>query len=242
MSDMFQIYNDDCLKILKKLGSESVDLVFTSPPYNLGNTHHTGSKKTQAYEDDMPEEDYQAWQIDVLKECHRVLKSTGSMIYNHKNRIKGGVQITPYSWILKTHFLVKQEIVWVNKSQNFDKIRFYPFTERIYWLSKSKDTVMNNSVGYSDVCKWEAEGSGLKHSRSFPKKMVLDILKCFPESSIVLDPFMGSATVGHICQVLDKRFIGIEKDLDFFKYSEERLKNNYPETNKNSFIKSNPLF
>ena len=57
-------------------------------------------------------------------------------MYQHKNRIKKGVQISPYEWI-KSLF-IKQEIVWINES-NFDKIRFYPFTERVYWLTKSKN-------------------------------------------------------------------------------------------------------
>lgn len=46
-----KIYTVDCLKGLKSLDDESVDLIITSPPYNLGNTHHTGFKKHQAYSD-----------------------------------------------------------------------------------------------------------------------------------------------------------------------------------------------
>ena len=123
----------DCLELMKELPDGSVDLVVTSPPYNLGNNHHTGNKHHNPYLDDMPENQYQEWQINILNECYRVLKQDGSIMYNHKNRIKEGEQITPYKWILKTKFIVKQEIIWENQSQNFDKIRFYPFTERIYW-------------------------------------------------------------------------------------------------------------
>ena len=55
MLELNKIYNIDCLDGLSKLDDESIDLIITSPPYNLGNTHHTGTKKTQCYEDDMPE-------------------------------------------------------------------------------------------------------------------------------------------------------------------------------------------
>ena len=135
--ELNKIYNEDCLDGLKKLNDNSIDLIITSPPYNLGKQHHTGNKRFKSYNeynDNMPEELYQQWQIEILNECYRVLKDDGSMWYNHKNRIKNGVQISPYEWLLKTQFshLIKQEIVWFNGSQNFDKIRFYPMTEKEY--------------------------------------------------------------------------------------------------------------
>ena len=117
-----KIYNLDCIDGLKKLDDESIDLIITSPPYNLGNNHHTGNKKIFAYDDNLNEKDYQSSQINMLEQCYRVLKNSGSMMYQHKNRIKKGIQISPYEWIFKTQFCIKQEIVWINRSQNFDKI------------------------------------------------------------------------------------------------------------------------
>src|SRR5665647_1719995 len=130
--ELNKIYNMDCLEGLKRMESNSIDLIITSPPYNLGKTHHTGNNRFKSYveyDDDMPEEVYQQWQIEVLNECFRVLKEDGSMWYNHKNRIKEGKQITPYEWLLKTKFITKQEVIWQNGSQHFDKIRLYPMTE-----------------------------------------------------------------------------------------------------------------
>ena len=143
-----KLLHGDCLQIMKEMPEGSVDLIITSPPYNLGKTHHTGNNRFKSYSeynDDKPEELYQKWQIEVLQECFRILKPSGSMFYNHKNRIRKGVQITPYEWLLKTNFIIKQEVVWQNGSQNFDKIRFYPMTERVYWLAKRSDTKMYNS-------------------------------------------------------------------------------------------------
>ena len=56
----------DCLEGLRALEDESVDLIITSPPYNLGKSHHTGNNHFKAYtdyDDDMPEELYQKWQV-----------------------------------------------------------------------------------------------------------------------------------------------------------------------------------
>ena len=161
-----QFYNMDCMEGMKRFPNGSVDLIITSPPYNLGSRHHTGSKTFKPYNtytDNMPEPEYQEWQVDFLKECFRVLTDDGSMFYNHKNRIRDGVQITPYEWLLKSPFVIKQELVWFNRSQNFDKCRFYPMTERVYWLTKSPNTKLINTINHHDLFDWKAEGTDKEH-------------------------------------------------------------------------------
>ena len=69
-----KIHPIDCLDGLKKIKNNTIDLIITSPPYNLGNSHHTGAKRHKTYEDNMDETNYQSWQIKVLNECFRVLK------------------------------------------------------------------------------------------------------------------------------------------------------------------------
>lgn len=222
-----KIIQGDCLEEMRKIPDQSVDLIFTSPPYNLGNGHHTGTKRHKAYDDNMPEKEYQEWQVKVLNECFRILKDSGSMFYNHKNRIKNGVQITPYEWILNTSFVIKQELVWFNGSQNFDKIRFYPMTERIYWLAKSPKTKLFNSINHHDLFDkkdWKSVGTKGKHTRAYPKEMVEDILKCFPDAQIVLDPFAGSGTTGIACKNLNRSYILIEKEQEYVNIINERLK------------------
>jgi site-specific DNA-methyltransferase (adenine-specific) len=221
-----KIYQGDSLKILKTLETDSVDIIITSPPYNLGNNHHTGNKKTQAYNDNYPEFLYQENQVEVLNECFRVLKKEGSMFYNHKNRIKNGVQISPYEWLFKCKFIIKQELVWFNRSQNFDKIRFYPMTERIYWLTKAPKTKLFNTINHHDVFDtkdWKPIGSKGRHTRAFPEKMVEDILKCFPDSEIVMDNYCGSGTTCKVARMMGKKYIGIEMNEEYAKLAEERV-------------------
>ena len=221
-----KLYNEDCLKVLPTLPNNSIDLIITSPPYNLGNKHHTGNKYYQSYNDNLSEEQYQKQQLKFLNECFRVLKENGSIIYNHKNRIKNGVQITPYEWILKSNFIIKQEIVWINRSQNFDKIRFYPFTERLYWLAKNYKTNLFNSINKYDVFDWkEWKPVGTKgiHTRAFPEKLVQDFLNVFPNAITICDPYMGSGTTGLVCKYLNRNFIGIEKDTKYFDIAKNRI-------------------
>ena len=221
------LINDNCLNAMSKLLDNSIDLIITSPPYNLGNNHHTGNKRHQAYNDNLPETEYQKEQLEFLNKCFKILKEEGSLIYNHKNRIKNGVQISPYEWIFKSNFFIKQEIVWINRSQNFDKIRFYPFTERLYWLTKKPKTKLFNAINHYDVFdykEWKPVGTKNNHTRAFPEKMVEDVLKCFPTSKVVLDPYMGSGTTGVVCKNLNRDFIGIELDKDYFNIAKERIK------------------
>lgn len=224
-----ELIHGDCLKKMKDIHDGSVDLIITSPPYNLGSNHHTGNKNTQAYPDNFPENIYQQNQIKILSECYRILKDTGSLFYNHKNRIKKGVQITPYEWLLKTKFIVKQELVWFNGSQNFDKIRFYPMTERVYWMAKSPKTKLFNAINHHDFfnkSEWKPVGTNGKHKRAFPVEFAESIIKCFPEAMDILDPFMGSGTTGVACKNLGRNFIGIELDETYFEIAEKRINEN----------------
>ena len=221
-----KLYNDDCLKVLPTIPENSVDLIITSPPYNLGNKHHTGNKYHKSYNDDLPEEQYQKQQIQFLNQCFRILKEDGSIIYNHKNRIKNGIQITPYEWILKSNFIIKQEIVWINRSQNFDKIRFYPFTERLYWLAKNYKTKLFNSINKYDVFdwkEWKPVGTKGLHTRAFPEKLVEDFLNVFPNALTICDPYMGSGTTGLACKNLNRDFIGIEIDKQYFNIAKQKI-------------------
>ena len=224
-----KLLHGDCLQIMKEMPEGSVDLIITSPPYNLGKTHHTGNNRFKSYSeynDDMPEELYQKWQIEVLQECFRILKPSGSMFYNHKNRIRKGVQITPYEWLLKTSFIIKQEVVWQNGSQNFDKIRFYPMTERVYWLAKRSDTKMYNVINHHDIftsVDWKPAKTKGEFKRAFPVEMPYDIIRCFPDSEVILDCFMGSGTTGVAAIKAGRKFIGIELDKTSFDIASERL-------------------
>lgn len=225
------IINIDCLEGLKSLDDESVDLIITSPPYNLGKSHHTGNNRFKAYtdyNDDMPEELYQKWQTEILNECYRVLKKNGSMWYNHKNRIKNGQQIEPYRWLYNTPFIIKQEIVWQNGSQNFDKCRIYPMTERVYWLTKDKSTKLFNAINHHDVftrAEWQPVKTKGNFKRAYPEQMVEDIISCFPDSNVILDPFSGSGTTCCVAKRMGKKYIGFELSAEYCNIASERISN-----------------
>lgn len=222
-----QIICGDNLEIMRGFPGNFVDLTITSPPYNLGNNHHTGSKRHKTYDDNLTENEYQKQQIEVLNEIHRITKESGSLFYNHKNRIKNGISITPYQWILKSNWIMKQELVWFNGSQNFDKIRFYPMTERVYWLVKSPKTKLFNTINHHDFFnkkEWGAVGTKDIHKRAFPEKMVEDILKCFPDAKVILDPYIGKGTTAVVCKKLSKAYIGIDISKEYCELANKHIR------------------
>jgi len=214
----------DCIEVMKEMESDSVDLIITSPPYNLGR-HHRGNFYFEPYKDNMPERIYQEWQIKVLDECFRILKNGGSMLYNHKNRIKNGKQITPYEWLLKTKFTIKQELIWINGTPIFDKVRFFPTTERIYWLSKGIKTRFYNIMNFTDMFKLRGEGIKGEHKRAYPVELIEGLLKCFIDSKTILDPFLGSGTTMVAAERLGRNSIGIEISKEYCEIAYKRLLN-----------------
>jgi modification methylase len=178
------------------------------------------------YGNNMKEEDYQTWQIQFINECMRVLKDNGSLFYNHKIRIKNKVAIHPMEWLLKTNAILKQEIVWdMGKSANSDKIRFFPYSERIYWLVKNKETKIFNSKSYSDV--WRVVPKHNRKDIGHIAVMPIEIAERIIESTdyqTILDPFAGSGTTGVACKNLKRNYILIEKEPKYIEIIKDRLK------------------
>ena len=225
---MIDLRQGDCIEELRKIPSESIDCIITSPPYNIGKMHSNKIQFGTYTGNDMKENEYQDWQIKFLNECHRVLKQNGSMFYNHKVRIKNGLAIHPLQWILKSQFLLKQEITWdMGKSANCDKIRFFPFSERIYWLVKENSTKILNQLNLSDV--WRIVPTNKRketgHLAVMPEQIVDIILQSIPniEGKTVLDPYLGSGTTGIVCKKKNINFIGIELDENYFNIAKNRI-------------------
>lgn len=220
-----QIIQGDCLEIMKDIPDKSIDCIITSPPYNIGKMHSNQIQFGTYQGNDMKEGDYQNWQIDFINECMRILKEDGSLFYNHKVRIKNKVAIHPMEWLLKTNAILKQEIVWdMGKSANSDKIRFFPYSERIYWLVKNKETKILNSKSYSDI--WRIVPKQNRKYTGHIAVMPAEIAERIIESTnyqTILDPFAGSGTTGVACKNLGRNFILIEKEPEYIEIIKKRL-------------------
>src|ERR1044072_9998832 len=91
---------------MKEILDKSVDLVVTSPPYNIGIKFGNKWKdrkiiesKGNKYEDNLPEDEYRNLLRNVIQDCKRVLKDNGQFWLNIKNRYINS-QIVPPFWIM----------------------------------------------------------------------------------------------------------------------------------------------
>ncbi|MBD3252009.1 hypothetical protein GF380_06210 [Candidatus Uhrbacteria bacterium] len=203
------------------LVAESVDLIITSPPYNLGDDNWPmgGDGRTRresgiGYQDARNQDDYEEWQTDCLNEMWRVAKPGASLFYNHKVRTLNGQLIHPLLWVINSRWIVRQEIIWDRKStHNHNPRLFYPEDERIYWLTKGANpTLPDRSIGMSTI--WREFGAVPHqswHPAPFTEKLPEMIIEAVGRDGItVLDPFMGSGTTLRVALRYGYRAIGIE--------------------------------
>lgn len=229
------VIQGDCLDVMRGMSDKSVDYVITSPPYNLGGDFHTmvGGKRVSyggyasKKNDNLPESEYQAWQIDVLAEIHRTLKDDGVLFYNHKNRIKDGSIISPIEWLCKTDFNISQIVVLNFKSTaNVDKRRFFPVHELLFVLTKSTKTKLTNVDCLTDV--WEMKKVSRKvsgHPATFHESLPQRCLSAVNVSNetVVMDPFTGTGTTLKAAKSAGCHFIGIERETEYVEIAKEAV-------------------
>ena len=199
-----------------------VDAVVTSPPYNIGNTHHNNKSRHSPYPDELPEGEYQANQIEVLEALRFVARNC---FYNHKNRIRDGFEISPREWFTFAGWIIRQECVWINNGPNHDPCRFYPKTERIWWLCRDTKQELSN-FRHWDVFNWNTVNeslSGDSHTRAFPIEYPMTMMECLPSAKTWLDPYCGSGTTGVACVRTGRKFIGIEIHRPYCDIAVERI-------------------
>lgn len=216
-----QVICGDAVETMQLLPSESIDLVVTSPPYNLKNSTGNGMKDGRGgkwanaklqhgydnYDDNMPHVEYISWQRKCLGEMLRVLKPTGAIFYNHKWRVQNGLIQDRHDIV--TGFPVRQIIIWRRKGGiNFNKGYFLPTYEVIYIIAKPEFVLAEKANALGDV--WEImQDTNNPHPAPFPLVLAERIISS-TNAKVVLDPFMGSGTVGLAAKRLGRKFIGID--------------------------------
>jgi site-specific DNA-methyltransferase (adenine-specific) len=205
---------------MTEIESDSIDIIITSPPYNLKQEHWprggNGREPRESgigydqHGDDMPEDKYQEWQIACLQEMYRVAKEGASLFYNHKVRQRDGQIIHPLDWLRNEDnpWIIRQEIVWDRTStHNHCPVLFWPHDERIYWMTKGKPILPDNRLKYdeqldtecdkrlSTVWRFHGPRARTSHPAPFPTELPRRCLKAIGRDGItVLDAFAGSCT------------------------------------------------
>jgi modification methylase len=220
--------------VMKQIPDGSIDLVVTSPPYNLKNSTGNGMKDGRGgkwsnaalingyshYNDNMPHDEYAKWQRKCLTEMFRIIPEDGAIFYNHKWRVQAGL-LQDRSDIV-SDFPVRQIIIWRRKGGiNFNPGYFLPTYEVIYLIVKPKFKLTKKANAHGDVWEFGQESKN-KHPAPFPIDLIERVISS-TEAKIVLDPFMGSGTTA-VAAINHKRdFVGIDISPEYCEMARKRL-------------------
>lgn len=131
------LFPDDCMKLLKTIPNNTLQLIITSPPYNIG----------KEYEKRDTLESYLAQQSTVISECVRCLSPSGSICWQVGNYVDSG-NIVPLDAVLYPIFTslglkMRNRIVWHFEHGLHCSRRFSGRHETIMWFTKSDDYIFN---------------------------------------------------------------------------------------------------
>jgi len=243
----------DCLEELARLPSESVDLIFADPPYNLqlerqllrpNNTVVDGVD--DAWDKFSSFADYDRFSRAWLSHCRRLLKPDGAIwvIGSYHNIFRIGAALQDLG------FWIQNDVVWrkTNPMPNFRGKRFTNAHETLIWAGRDaksrvtfnyeamkalNDDVQMRSDWLFPICSGPErlkDGVGRKaHPTQKPEALLSRILLASTApGDLVLDPFFGTGTTGAAARRLGRRWLGIERDPVYAEAAAERIANVRP--------------
>jgi len=249
-----RLIHGDCREVLPLLDDGSADMVFTSPPYNLGNTtgggvpgkklgHYDASAGMKArgglgkwgggkladgyedYDDAMPMDAYIEWQKATLRECWRIISERGAIYYNHKPRVLDGVALLPLAY--NPNLPLRQIVIWARAGGvNFSPVAYLPTHEWVMILAKPDFRLRDKSASGAGDVWYVPQESNTEHPAPFPLALPTRAIES-TSCGTVLDPFMGSGTTGVACANLGRRFVGIDCERKYFDIACRRIKQAY---------------
>lgn len=226
---MIKLYNDDCFKIMKQLKEENVkvDAIICDPPYAINYA-------------DWDKEFNMSLAIDL---CYDLLKDDGNLIL-----FQGWSNVAKTKELLDKKFTIQNWIVWDRIKGRGAKKNFVSTREDILWYCKGDNPTYNKiysnipkktggmgkkngqecraltNVWYdiSPIVPWSLERNG--HPTQKPLQLMERCVTIWTnEGDTVLDFTMGSGTTGEACVNLNRNFIGIESDKQWFDVADKRI-------------------
>lgn len=229
------IINGDCLEVMRTLPDKCIDIIITSPPYNLLNSTGNGLKKNtncgkwknaaikdgyKEYDDNMPYDEYVEWQRKCVSEMYRLIKDDGAIFYNNKNRVQAGLLQDRREIV--SDLPLRQIITWKRSGAiNFNAGYFLPTTEQIYLICNKSFKLRKGANKYTDVWEIKQEMHN-PHPAPFPEELIDRIINS-TEGDIILDPFGGSGTTAVSCLKDNRKFILIEKSKYYCEMAKQRI-------------------
>lgn len=244
-------YHGDVKELLREIPDGFVQLVVTSPPYNLG----------KEYEKKVELEIYIKQQEEIISECIRVLKNEGSICWQVGNYVENG-EIIPLDILLfpifekfnlhlrnriiwhfghglhaTNRFSGRYEVIlWFTKSDNYvfnlDPVRVpQKYPKKKYYKGPKKGQLSGNPLGKNPSDIWNIPNvksnhvEKTNHPCQFPVELIERlVLSMTNENDWVLDPFMGVASTAIASLLHNRKALGAEIMEDYINIGWERIK------------------
>lgn len=234
-----KIINGDCRQVLKKFPSNSINLIFADPPYNIGIKYDT-------HNDTMSSIDYLQWCEEWINECARVLREDGSFYLAIGDEYAAEIVLM----LKEKGLILRNWIIWYYTFGQSQRKKFNrSHTHILYFVKNDKNFTFNpdnirvesvrlkigdkraNPKGKVPDDVWQISrvaGTFNERVKDFPCQMPLQLLERVINASsnkkdIVLDPFMGSGTTAVACKKMDRIYIGVEVSEKYYEDIKIRL-------------------
>jgi site-specific DNA-methyltransferase (adenine-specific) len=242
------LFHGDALHTLSsEVPSESVDLIFVDPPYNIGKRFSNFHDKWES------EEEYAKWAYKLLDECLRVLKPSGSLY------VMTSTQAMPYfDLYLRRRTVILSRIVWHYDSSGVQAKKYFgSMYEPILYCVKDKGNYIFNSNDIKIEAKTGAQRKLIDYRKEIPSQYNTEkvpgnvwyfprvryrmeeyenhpsqkpeslleriILASTDKGNIVLDPFAGTFTSASVAKRLGRNSISIESQEEYLKVGLRRV-------------------
>ena len=237
-----EVFNESCLDTMKKIPNDFVNVVITSPPYNMNLRISNGryhsrqivkeiSTKYENFSDNLPIEEFYKFHSQVLKELLRV---SNLVFYNIQ--IVTGSKRAFFKMIGEFSENLKDIIIWdkkyaqpsIGKQVINRRSELILVFEKDYPISRQFRSATFKRGTLDDVWVIDRERNGAEgHGATFPQKLVLQILENFSkEGDVIYDPFLGTGTTAIVAKKLKRKYIGSEISKNYFDVCKKRLLEN----------------
>jgi site-specific DNA-methyltransferase (adenine-specific) len=250
-----KIYEINCIQGIKQMEKQSifVDVIVTSPPYNIG-------KEYNQYSDEKPREEYLDWLESIAKESSRIMNNNSSFFLNVGGKPSDLWIPMDIAQRFRKKLVLQNVIHWIksisipkedagdypNITGDISVGHYKPVNsdrymnnchEYIFHFTKNGDVEIDKlaiGVPYQDksnIGRWKGEINDVRFQKSrphptiFPFKLPEMCLKLhgLKKTMLALDPFMGIGSTAIACKNLNINFIGFEIDKSYIEIANKRL-------------------
>jgi len=232
-----KLNNGDCIAEMSRLPTNSIDLILTDPPYNLGKfmkNRDTNLKQMRenyfgaAGWDDLSPDEWALSMNEFFFQSSRVLRPGGAIIvFMAIIKVESLISIAE-----NNGFYYKTTGIWhkLNPMPRNMNLHFINSTEAwMYFTLKCKTgTFNNNGIAIHDFLESSVTPANEKrfgkHPTQKPERLMEHFINLLSNSGdTVLDPFMGSGSAGVAAVRRDRDFVGFELDNDYFVVAQKRI-------------------